>query len=133
MCSKPREKTVAVVRDKLTEKMHRVSNAVSQLGDYVNVVSASCTELQNVSRLLSSGVEAVMKTLHVEVLERLMKTSQDTVALLEDKRTVCEKAKQDGQQVSSWSHCVRENNGQVSLSDKRHFNQCTSDNSVEVL
>ena len=100
MSSQPREKAVSIVRHKLTEKSDNVSSAGLQLGEYLTVVSASCDVLQDITRLLSSSFETVMKTVFNPSLERMKKTSQETIELLEEKRSICQKLKQEGEQVS---------------------------------
>ena len=107
MCPKSRDRTVGIVRDKLEEKIGHVSDVIVKLEEYVRVVSASSNDLQNISRLLSSAIETVMKTVLVTALERLRKASQEAVELLEEKRSVCEKLKEEGQQVCRCLGCVK--------------------------
>lgn len=93
-----RERT-GTFSDDLTMKIEHITHLLPKLEEYAQVVGATSAKLQNVSRLLSSGIETVVNTVLASASERLRKTSQETVELLEEKRFVCEKLKQEGQKV----------------------------------
>ena len=95
------------MREKLSEKMNDVSSLVGQLEEYVKVVSSSSIELQKVSRLLATAIETAMKAAHVNARERLSKISLENVRLLEERRSACEKLKQEGQEVRRCSRLAR--------------------------